>query len=67
MALSALRLAALEAIAEQDQKRRDNWVRRMNASKVGSSILVGDYGETLADVARWLAEALEENAAIPKH
>ena len=61
MALSALRLAALEAMADQDQKRRDNWVRRMKASKIGSSVLVGDYGETLADVVRWLEEALEES------
>ena len=60
MALSTLRLAALEALAEQDDKRRDNWLRRIKAGKAGSSVLVGDYGETLADVVRWLEEALNE-------
>ena len=36
---------------DQDRQRRNNWLRRMTARKAGSSVLVGDYGETLADVA----------------
>jgi hypothetical protein len=45
---------------DQDRQRRNNWLRRMTARKAGSSVLVGDYGETLADVVRWLEEAINE-------
>lgn len=44
---------------DQDRVKRDTWLRRMKASKIGSQIMVGE-DITLADVVRWLTEALEK-------
>jgi hypothetical protein len=48
-----LRFLAIEAQMRADDAKRDAWVK----SKVSSSILVAE-GITLADVQRWLKEAL---------
>ena len=43
---------------DQDRRKRDDWLRRMKASKTGSQIMVGE-DITLADVVKWLVEAVE--------
>lgn len=54
-----LKLLAAQAMLDQDRVKRDTWLRRMKASKIGSQIMVGE-DITLADVVRWLTEALEK-------
>jgi hypothetical protein len=58
MAASSLRLAVFEAKEDQDRRKRNEWLRRMKSCKVGASILVGE-DVTLAEVIRWLDEAVE--------
>jgi hypothetical protein len=53
-----LKLLAAQAMLDQDRRKRDDWLRRMKASKTGSQIMVGE-DITLADVVKWLVEAVE--------
>jgi hypothetical protein len=53
-----LKVLAAQAKIEADQRKRDGWIRKLKASRSGESILVGE-DVTLADVHRWLTEALE--------
>ena len=53
-----LKVLAVQAKFEADQRKRDAWMKRMKASRSGESILVGE-DVTLADVHRWLVEAVE--------
>jgi hypothetical protein len=53
-----LKVLAVQARIEADQRKRDAWIKKMKASRSGESVLVGD-DVTLADVHRWLTEALE--------
>lgn len=54
-----LKVLVAQAKIEADERARDAWIRKMKASRASESLLVGD-GVTLADVVRWLVEALEK-------